>query len=432
MEIQTHGLEILSEGMVVSHLKLLTPYKNTLHEAFEDTTYSVAESSLRAPFDEDVAHDVKKRCAPFKEKTKLVLLAGIGGSNLGTCALYDALRGYTQKIKKGDAPQLLTFDTTEPQILQNIEALLENYGTAEEVVLIVVSKSGTTTETLANANVLFSLFAKRFGKESATKQTFVIADENTPLAEKAKSEGMHFFTLPSKVGGRFSVFTTVGLVPLTLLGFDVDALLEGARQGVQASCTRNKPSSAAVIASFLFEAYLQGARVHELFIWNPELETLGKWYRQLLAESIGKERSDGTPIGITPTIAIGSTDLHSVGQLIFGGRNDRFTTFVSVPSAWDHGQKLDADSIFTSPVLENKESNAVPKAIYAGVLATYTNHGLPFVSIELSAVSERELGAFMALHMAVIMYLAQLFDVNAFDQPAVETYKKEVHRLLTS
>jgi glucose-6-phosphate isomerase len=432
MEIQTHGLEILSEGMVVAHLKLLTPYKNTLHDAFEDTAYSVAESSLHAPFDEEVVEDVKKRCEPFKGKVKVVLLAGIGGSNLGTCALYDALRGYAQKVTKVDAPQLLTFDTTEPQILEKMEALLGNYDTAEEVVLIVVSKSGATTETLANANVLFSLFVKRFGKGSATKQTFVITDENTPLAEKAKGEGMHFFALPSKVGGRFSVFTTVGLVPLTLLGFDIDTLLEGARQGVQASCTKNKPSSAAVIASFLFEAYLQGARIHELFIWNPELETLGKWYRQLLAESIGKERPDGTQIGITPTIAIGSTDLHSVGQLIFGGRNDRFTTFVSVPSTWNQGQKLDMDSIFTSPVLENKESNTVPKAIYAGVQTAYINHKLPFVSIELSAVSERELGAFMTLHMAVIMYLAQLFDVNAFDQPAVETYKKEVYRLLTS
>ena len=167
-------------------------------------------------------------------------------------------------------------------------------------------------------------------------------------------------------------------------------------------------------------------------MWNPELETLGKWYSQLLAESIGKERDDGTKVGFTPTVALGSTDLHSIGQLIFGGRNDRYTTFVSAPSAWNAGSAFSSDSPFVLPIFEGKEDGVVTRALYEGVRTAYITNELPFVTIELENISERELGAFMALQMTTVLYLAQLFDVNAFDQPSVEKYKSEVRRLLTS
>ncbi len=433
MDIRTNSAERINEGMVLSHVKLLEEYKSVLENAMNDTTYSTSESVLHTPFDTASFEEVRTVCLPLAKKCKLVLLVGIGGSDLGTRAVYDALRGYREKYAKKDGAQLLTFSTIQPQIFKDIASILKGHHNIEDVVLVVVSKSGTTTETLVNANILFSLFTERFKDKDVTKHVFVIADGDTELATQAKEKGFNFFAIPKKVGGRFSVFTPVGTVPLSLLGFTVDSFLEGARKGIQASVTKGKGSSAAVSASFLFEAYLSiEVRVHELFIFNPELETLGKWYRQLLAESIGKERSDGTAIGITPTIALGTEDLHSVGQLIFGGRNDRFTTFLACKSAWESEECVHAqdESIFSLPILQNKKASTVLSVIYESVQNAYNLHALPHITTEFSEINEREIGVWMGIHMTAIIYLAHLFDINAFDQPGVETYKNEVRRLL--
>jgi len=433
MQIQTHSTPSISEGMVISHMRMLAPYTEKLQKALGDTEYAMPEAPLHTPFDVSLLEAVCKNTERFAGKTKLVLLVGIGGSYMGTCALYDALRGYAKHFEGTTvATKLVAFATVDPHVLASISELLKTHTSAEEVVLIVISKSGTTTESLANANILFSQFAERFGKESASKQTIVISGADSPLTKHAKEQGVLTFDIPLHVGGRYSVFTAVGLVPLHILGFDIHAFLKGAQEAFTTSTNTKKSSGAAVLASFLFEAYLQGARVHELFMWNPELETLGKWYSQLLAESIGKERIDGTKVGFTPTIALGSTDLHSIGQLIFGGRNDRYTTFVGAPTAWEAGHRFSSDSPFVLPVFEGKEDGMVTRAMYEGVRNAYATNDLPFVSIELESVSERELGAFMALQMTTILFLAQLFDVNAFDQPSVEKYKNEVRRLLSS
>ena len=432
MEIHTQHANKASEGMVLAHLRMLETYKKHLEQVLVDEEYTAPESSLRVPFDKKMHEEVTATVDSFAGEVKTVLLVGIGGSDMGTRAIYDALRGHLD-VTRDASPRLITVNTVEPKILANIEQVLASHDNPREIALVVVSKSGKTTETIANANILFTALSERFSPEVASSQTIVITDKESPLAQSATEKNISLISFPSNVGGRYSVFTAVGLVPLTLLGFDTNAFIQGAQSAIGASVSSDKPSSAAVIASFLFEAYLQGSRIHELFIWHPELETLGKWYRQLLAESIGKERKDGTKIGFTPTIEIGSIDLHSVGQLIFGGRNDRFTTFISASKAWDaEGRTYNKNSPFTLDVLENKKGSDVMQAILGGVRKTYETHNLPYISIEMSEINERELGAFMALHMTAIMFLAQIFDINAFDQPAVETYKKEVRRLLSN
>ena len=430
MEIHTQDTVKTTEGMVLAHLKMLGEYKRTLEKIIQNERYIAPESALKAPFDEDLLKDAQEVADTYKKEVKTVILVGIGGQLRGVRALYSALRGHADTLCSA-SPKLLTYSTVEPEMLNDVEEIFESHENANEIVLIVSSKSGTTTETITNANVIFNKFSKHFDEEVATKQTVVISDDNSPLAESAREKGITVLTFPEEIGGRYSVFTPAGTLPLMLLGFNVGSFLEGARTAIETSTTEGKPSSAGVIAAFLFEAYLQGSRIHELFIWNPELEMLGKWYRQLLAESIGKERGDGTRLGFTPTISIGSNDLHSVGQLIFGGRNDRFTTFVGAPNEWNGGDKYKKDSPFTLPGLEGKKTGDVIRSIYEGVQNTYKHDELPFISIELTEINEREIGAFMALNMAVIMYLAQLFDVDAFDQPAVERYKNEVRSILS-
>lgn len=428
MEIHTEGIRHISQTIIRSHVEQLYTYADALEQVLSNPSYSTPESALRAPFDTQLhasVHEIRTRFPNISH----VLLVGIGGSDMGVRAVYEALRGYFRGPYSDTAPELIAINTIEPTLLaQTIERIKQI--SPETFACVVVSKSGTTTETIANANILYKNLAETFGEEVMQKRTIVITDEHSPLAQQARTRGIFVLALPTSVGGRFSVFTHVGLLPLALLGFDIDAFCSGARDAITVSVAKDTPRVGAVLAAVLFEAYLNDTRVHELFFWNPELETMGKWYRQLLAESIGKECTDGTKVGLTPTTAIGSVDLHSLGQLVFGGRNDRFTTFVSSPTSWENAYTCTKDSPFSLPMIHDKTLTEIFSAMHRGVKSTYKEHALPFVSIELSGISERELGAFMGLHMAMILYVARLFDVNAFDQPAVERYKTNVRNIL--
>jgi glucose-6-phosphate isomerase len=428
MEIRTEKINNTTDSIIEAHVRLLESYTTLLRTTVEENDYTVPESALRVPFDTNLLAESKEVAQRYKG-VKKVFLMGIGGSDMGVHAVYDALRGYHGNTD--GAPELYDFGTIEPKVIHRAKRIIQETEHSEDIVCIVISKSGKTTETIANANTLFGLFEEKFGAEKAVQQTIVITGNDSPLHTKATEQGITVVHFPEMVGGRFSVLTGVGLIPLAILGFNVDAFCEGARKGILASVTENGSRTGAVLASLLFEAYLKGARIHELFFWNPELETLGKWYRQLLAESIGKEQADGTKIGYSPSIAVGSIDLHSLGQLIFGGRNDRFTTFIYAPCEWHHERTFKDESPFTLPMFTGKTMEDVLNAMYTGVKNTYTLHKLDFFTIELAHISERELGAFMSLHMTVIMYLAQLLNVNAFDQPAVEMYKNETRDLLT-
>ncbi len=429
MKIITNDTARVSPGMVQGHMALLNDYRRTLRTACDDLSYATPESCLATTHDERALAEALELANRFAG-VRTILLVGIGGSDLGTRAVYDALRGYGRTFSETDAPRIYSFGTVEPSVAHAARGLINGTKDPDDLVLIVISKSGTTTETITNANLLFAAMEARFGAAKAAERTVVISDPDAPLASVAHERSFVYASMPKGIGGRYSVFTAVGLVPLALAGIDVAALTEGALRGARAVAPAEGPSSAAMLAALIFESYLGGTELHEHFFFHPELETLGKWYRQLLAESLGKERADGTKVGIMPTVAIGSVDLHSLGQLVFGGPANRFTTFVASPAAWESTDQLDEASPFMLPMLANKNPADVMRAIYGGVREAYVQHGLPFVRIELSQIDAGELGAFMALQIGVIMYLAQLLDVNAFDQPNVELYKKETRRLL--
>lgn len=432
MRILAEGTTGMTAASIKPHLETLAPYQKQVKAALHDTTYGSPETSLAAPRDEESIITALTLAKGFRPTVKTVLLVGIGGSDLGTRAIFEALHEHRAAYGDTYKPRLLHFDTVEPRILNIMRETFAQHTQANELVLVVVSKSGNTAETLVNANVLFGLFSERFGKQAAAKQTIVLSDADAALATTAQEQGIAHIAIPKAIGGRFSVFTGVGLVPLALLGIDIRSLCAGAAEAGAASAPETGVSGAALLASLLFESQQQGVALHELFLCNPELETLGKWYRQLLAESVGKQRGDGVPVGITPTVAIGSTDLHSLGQLIFGGPKNRFTTFVAAPSQWNDAPVCRTDSPFVLPMLAGKESGAVMRAIYTAVGTTYQEHELPYIRIELNSIDERELGAFMAVQMASVMYLGKLLGVNTFDQPSVEAYKTETKHLLSS
>ncbi len=343
---------------------------------------------------------------PKRKNEGSLVVVGIGGSNLGTLAIYQALR---------PRKKIYFAETLDARHLDRITREIEHPAT-----FVIVSKSGTTTETAANAAVLLSHKKKE-------DQVIAITEEGSKLWLWAGENGFAAIPMPKDVGGRYSVFTSVGLVPLALAGVKTDALLKGAREITPACLSYDVAKNpAAQSALAIWNSWKRGKSIHDTFIFEPDLEGVGRWYRQLTGESLGKMGK-----GITPTVSIGTTDLHSVAQLYFDGPKDKFTTFISV---LDHGKdfviksKENIDELV--PHISGKKFSQLLSAVLSAVKTTYNKQNLPFISIELPEISEESLGALFQMKMIEMMYLGKLMGVNPFDNPGVDQYKEETRRLL--
>lgn len=366
------------------------------------------EPFITLPFDKEYVDVVKKAVKQFSApRPANLVVAGIGGSNLGTQAIYEALK-----------PKLPIY-FAETLDARRLSRILDNL--KRPVVLAIVSESGTTVETIANAAVLLARFKK--GDRVA-----VITDEGTKLWTFADKKGFLRVPRPKKeVTGRYSVFSAVGLFPLALAGVKTDKLLAGAA-GVTKACLSSKlaENPAAQSALAIYDNWKTGKFIHDTFIFEPDLEFVGRWYRQLTGESVGKNGE-----GITPTISIGTTDLHSVAQLYLGGPKDKFTTFISVKN---HGADFKVPAGVGAqelvPDIAGKSFNKMLDAVLLGVKTTYRKQDLPFAEIELDDVSEESLGALLQMKLIEMTYLGKLMGVNPFDEPEVDLYKNEVRKLL--
>ncbi|OGL71584.1 hypothetical protein A3C17_02665 [Candidatus Uhrbacteria bacterium RIFCSPHIGHO2_02_FULL_53_13] len=416
----------LSENQLLPAKKKLEGYRKRLEQIAEHTDYAQPESSIQLSFDRTLQVAVETEVLHAHPKTvQDVVLIGIGGSSLGTSAVYDALSP-TRALKR-----LHVLDTLSPINLRTVADRLRAHKSERAYTVCVVSKSGGTTETIANAMTLEVEIKKQHPK--CLDRFVVITDEGSALWNRARERNMRVLAVPAMVGGRFSVMSAVGLFPLALLGVDIRQLLSGARKAVRDNTQNSAQNSARASAAIVHHQWKHGRAIHDTFVFNPELESLGKWVRQLTAESLGKrENLSGKEVrvGITPTVSVGSSDLHSMAQLSIGGPADKFTTFVH--SAWAQDARVPQRSTFDRLVADAQAQsyNGIMSAIRKGTHAAYRSAGHPYVEVELEGLSEKELGAYMQFRMIETMYLAQLMRVNAFDQPAVEAYKSVTRRLL--
>lgn len=396
--------------------------------------YASNYASINLPFDNEALKKVKELVDKKRDlNPSYLVVVGIGGSNLGTIAVQEAVLGklYNQK---SSSLKILYADTVDSNLLQDIidiiEPILQDGG---NVILNAVSKSGGTTETIANFQVLIEIIKKY--KPEFEKYIVITSDRDSKFWNIAVDKGFDVLEIPKKVGGRFSVFSPVGLFPLGLLNINVEALLDGARymrdQCVQFDIMKNPAALSAVL---IYIHSKQKKNIHDLFLFNNDLESIGKWYRQLMGESIGKEydlENNQVFNGITPTVSIGSTDLHSMAQLYLGGPYDKFTTFVHVdtnrsnvciPNNQDYMNLV--ENIQDRPIYE------VMNAILKGVQKAFEKGKRPFIDIILPDTSEKTVGQFLQFKMMEMMYLGYLMQVNPFDQPNVEAYKVETKELL--
>lgn len=374
--------------------------------------------ALALPYDHMLRQNVyeivhnKKKLNP-----KIFLLIGIGGSNMGTLAIHQALFG-TLFNEGNPETYFYCIDTIDDLLLAQTVHLVEKVlAQGAHILCNIVSKSGTTLETIANATFFIELI-KKYHPDNYHEQIVITTDEGSALYQHAQQEDYTILTIPHNVGGRYSALSAVGLFPLAFLGVSIEKLHEGAR---------NLTENASASASILYNFYRQGINIHDTFLFSPKFYYLGAWYRQLMAESLGKNNQ-----GMTPTISIGSTDLHSATQLYLSGPRDRITTFVTqhtVPSTL-HIPATPISELH--PNLTHKSITHIQQALYEGTKTAYSLHNRPYMEIIFEGDLTYDLGQFMQFKMQEIILLGQFLNIDPFDQPAVEIYKKETKKLLAS
>jgi len=408
---------------------LVLPYVNKVKTVLTDNNYDAPEASVNLPGDAQVLEAVEAVVRQIDTaKLRYVFLVGIGGSYLGAKAVYDALFSL-RDMAPHSATRLVCLDTNNPELLQSCEAIIASLTSAEEYFVVVASKSGSTTETIANAEILLQLFDIRWPKRA--DRVCVIGDESSALVDAGVELGMYTLTLPTKVGGRYSVFSSVGLLPLALCQVDITSFLRGAEKmlesGVHADSSLNPASASAIVRAYEYKA---GKNIHDWFTFSGQLASLGGWWRQLVGESIGKTVGQ-MAYGITPTVSVGSNDLHSVGQLYLGGPKDKYLTFVTVKQS---GKNFTVPTTRVFPnlvkMVKGVSVSEIMTAIVQGTKEACRVRQVPYMSISFEAISPYELGAFMQFAMLETIYLGRLLGVNPFDQPDVEAYKTITKEIL--
>jgi len=404
---------------------ILVSYINHCKSVIDSQNYESVEASLCLPSDKKILSDVMAIVKKKKTQSlKYIIIIGIGGSNLGSKAVYDALYGSTDQFNPERYPKMIFLDTIDEKVQNKFsEFIKKNIINEEELLISIISKSGGTTESLVNTEIFLSQIKELFPQWK--DRCVIITDTKSKLWIEGRRLGIDILDIPNKVGGRYSIFSAVGLFPLAMAGVDVQSLLKGAEEMRKNCILESSNNHARTSAIFQYIYSQQGRTIHNSFYFHPELESLGKWHRQLTGESLGKEKK-----GITPLVSIGSVDHHSMVQLYWGGPSDKTTEIVY--STKTEKCSIPKESLFPSlTTTEGKNTSEVMSAIQKGTVLTYEKQNEPYFEIVFDGINEYEIGSYMQYKMMEIMYLACLMGINAFDQPQVELYKIETKKILS-
>lgn len=416
MRYITHELEVPHEGEDFSL------YRESLQMTVETRDVTEHEGALALPY-LDTTMD-RERVRKHLGEVSHVFLVGIGGSSLGTDAVFRAVSA------RGSDVVLTIFDTvSDARILRAVRMLAERKIPKDKVAIVIISKSGSTTETITNSALLLSALEKHYS-DTMVSRTVVITDDGSALDTLAQDIGYEVFHLPHAIGGRYSVFSNVGIIPLTLLRVDVDAFLRGAHEKIDALLLDGN-TDAIHVAHLLARTRVRGITTLDTFVFDSPLKAYAEWRRQLLAESLGKsvdkKGAEGV-FGPLPTVST-AADLHSVAQLYLSGARCIHTDFITLKTYGDTTIPLHP-LLKVIPYLEGKTTTDVSEALVRGVLEAYKDQKLSYSEYCLEAINEYEIGALMASNMLETMYAASCMNVDAFNQPNVELYKTKTRAKL--
>jgi glucose-6-phosphate isomerase len=409
-------IDSVTEGVIKNGVKKLEKYRAKVQKVVEKNDDSQPEYSL-VHAQNPTVHDQLDEIVKKYKGIKHLIVIGIGGSNLGLEAVHSVLG--ENKVT------LHTLDTVSAVELQQLINSLSSVKSVQKLAVCVISKSGNTAETLVNAGVLLDLLEQKYQK-AIYQQTIFIGSSGTDFMKTGKRLGVTCVPMPENVGGRYSVATEVGLVPLALLGYDVDAFIAGVLDATHEEFESVVAENAARINHYLGKNF----RHYNFFAFEKRLDKMGAWYRQLTAESLGKEfDNDKKPVtkGFVPTIST-PVELHSAGQLYMSGFSGVYTDFVTFDDE-ENNFKIPKKGI--SKPYGRYNMQEIATALYGGVMAAYQERTLPYRSTIFDDGNlAYSTGLFMNMRMLETMYIAQLINVNAFNQPNVELYKNKTREIL--
>ena len=381
--------------------------------------------TLPKDYDKEEFARIKAAAERIKKNSEVLIVIGIGGSYLGARAAIEALKSSLYNSLKKDTPDIYFIgNTISPTYLNEIISLVDG----RDFSVNVISKSGTTTEPALAFRVFRELLEERYGEEGARERIYATTDKaKGTLKELSDVKGYETFVIPDDVGGRFSVLTAVGLLPIAAAGCDIDALMAGAAKASDDFCDadieKNDCYKYAAIRNIL---HRKGKAAEMLVSYEPSFMMMAEWFKQLFGESEGK---DGK--GLFPTAATFSTDLHSLGQFIQDGSKVLFETVVHFGKAQkDFFLKDDPTNGDGLNFLSNQNMSVVNQKAYEGTVIAHSEGGTPNVVLEVPELNETELGYMIYFFEKACAISGYMLGVNPFDQPGVESYKKNMFALL--
>lgn len=376
-------------------------------------------------YDKEEFARIKKAADKIKKDSDIFIAIGIGGSYLGARAAIEFIKSPYYNNMKKDTPDIyFAGNTISSSSLAELLKICEG----KDISINVISKSGTTTEPGVAFRVFRELLEKKYGKEEAAKRIYITTDKARGNLKKfADANGCDTFVIPDDVGGRYSVLTACGLLPIAVAGIDLDAIMRGAAKAAsslkECDITKNDAYKYAVLRN----ALLAKGKVMEIMAcYEPAFQYMNEWWKQLFGESEGK---DGK--GIFPVSVIYSTDLHSLGQIIQEGQRNIFETVVDIKKSNDTVViPNDEENIDGMNFLSGKELTFVNHSAYMGTVFAHLNGGVPNIVLELDSRSEEDYGYMVYFFELACAISGYILGVNPFNQPGVEAYKKNMFALL--
>ena len=378
---------------------------------------------LPVNYDKEEFARIKEAAAKIRSDSDVLLVAGIGGSYLGARAVVEAVKGQFHNETDDGVKIYFCGNTISPTALNDIIKLTKG----KRFSINVISKSGTTTETALAFRVLRKLLEDSVGPEEANRRIYATTDRaRGTLKQLADAQGWPTFVVPDDVGGRFSVLTAVGLLPIACAGIDIDALMQGAADARAQFGVCSQDNDAYRYAMTRNILYRKGKKVETLAAFEPDFTMMNEWYKQLYGESEGKDQK-----GLMPTSCIFSTDLHSMGQFLQDGSRVMFETYVDIKEPREDYFIPELEGNFDGlNFLANQNMSIVNRKAMEGTILAHTGGGVPLGVIEVDRLDAYNVGALIYFFWKACAVSGYLLSVNPFDQPGVESYKKNMFALL--
>lgn len=414
----------ITEDDILEHSEVVEAINKELEEKSSDEKEFVGWLHLPTKHDKREFNRIKKAANKIREDSDILLVIGIGGSYLGARAVIEALHSSIYGEDKSKTHVIFVGNNLSGNYINDVIELLED----KDFSINVISKSGTTTEPAIAFRIFREIIENKYGIKEARKRIYVTTDKKKgALKTLADAEGYEKFVIPDNVGGRYSVLTAVGLLPIAASGIDIDMLMNGAQTAEDkysdTSLKYNECYKYAVARNLLYES---DKSIEMLVTYEPKMHYMLEWWKQLFGESEGK---DGK--GLFPAGAEFTTDLHSLGQYIQEGRRIMFETVLNIENIEkDITINFDEDNLDNLNYLQGKKLSYVNQKAMEGTIQAHTEGGVPNIVMDIDYLNEESLGELIYFFEKACAMSAELLEVNPFNQPGVEKYKTNMFKLL--